>query len=229
MAVLMVHTDKNLKFSGKKEVRFTGYTLKTANSAGSGPVFIRISGFGSNPVKYTDPDGRTGENAYKRGYALKIEGTKQIAQGNTLLNIGTHPLAYLLSNNAEIVSQGEKLIASGEINIAKGNLLIEIVKTGAISKIAHHSYKEEHARKLGLQTEADIVEKIDSILSDPNTQMGIEIDRKTNEYVYGFLASDGSLLIYNPGSEKNNGTIFMPSDKDYFDRNFSYDFEDVPK
>jgi hypothetical protein len=40
-------------------VYYPEYTLKTANSAGSGPVFVRISGFGDNPVKYTDPDGRS--------------------------------------------------------------------------------------------------------------------------------------------------------------------------
>jgi hypothetical protein len=32
-------------------------TRLTANSAGSAPVFVQISGFGENPLKYTDPDG----------------------------------------------------------------------------------------------------------------------------------------------------------------------------
>jgi hypothetical protein len=33
-------------------------TQRTVSSAGSAPVFARISCFGGNPVKYTDPDGR---------------------------------------------------------------------------------------------------------------------------------------------------------------------------
>jgi hypothetical protein len=33
-------------------------TQRTANSAGSPLVFVRISCFGDNPVKYTDPDGK---------------------------------------------------------------------------------------------------------------------------------------------------------------------------
>jgi hypothetical protein len=33
-------------------------TRRTANSSGSGLVFVRISYFGNNPVKYTDPDGK---------------------------------------------------------------------------------------------------------------------------------------------------------------------------
>jgi hypothetical protein len=39
---------------------FTGaaFTQKTVNSAGSGLVFVRVSDFGSNSVKYTNPDGR---------------------------------------------------------------------------------------------------------------------------------------------------------------------------
>jgi hypothetical protein len=41
--------------NGLQEVKFT---LKTANSAGSAAVFVRVSGFRANPVKYTDPDGR---------------------------------------------------------------------------------------------------------------------------------------------------------------------------
>jgi hypothetical protein len=45
----------------KNDLKEAGFTLKTTNSAGSGPVFIRISGFGDNPVKYTDPDGEIAE------------------------------------------------------------------------------------------------------------------------------------------------------------------------
>jgi hypothetical protein len=38
----------------------TSLTCRTANSTGSALIFVRISGFGENPLKYTDPDGRTG-------------------------------------------------------------------------------------------------------------------------------------------------------------------------
>jgi hypothetical protein len=37
---------------------FTSITQKTTNSQAGSGVFVQISGFGSNPVKYTDPDGR---------------------------------------------------------------------------------------------------------------------------------------------------------------------------
>jgi hypothetical protein len=205
----------------------------------AGPVeaaaFPEGSGFvififfpGDNPAKFTDPDGRVGEKAHSRSKWLKAEGTKQITHGNILINAGTNLFAYLLSNSAEIASQRNNIKNKGEINKANGNLLSGIVGTGAISKTAHHSYQEGHAGKLGLQTEADIAEKIDSILTDPGTQIGIEINRTTNEYTYGFLATDGSLLIYNPSDEKNNDTIFNPLDDSYYNRIFSYDFEDIP-
>jgi hypothetical protein len=46
-------------------------THRTINSSGSAPVFIRISGFRSNPVKYTDPDGNSGElTIYASGNGL---------------------------------------------------------------------------------------------------------------------------------------------------------------
>jgi hypothetical protein len=35
-----------------------GYTEKTVNSTGSGPVFRQISDYWVNPLKYTDPDGK---------------------------------------------------------------------------------------------------------------------------------------------------------------------------
>jgi hypothetical protein len=38
---------------------FTSITQKTANSQSGNGVFVQISGFGLNPVKYTDPDGKT--------------------------------------------------------------------------------------------------------------------------------------------------------------------------
>jgi hypothetical protein len=204
-------------------------TAVTAAFPEGGGVIIFIFSPRGNPVKYTDPDGRVGEKANSRSKWLKAEGTKQIGQGNFLINAGTNLFAYLLSNNADMVSQGNNLKNKGEINKAKGDLLSEIVRTGAISKIAHHSYQEGHARELGLQTESDIAAKIDSILADPGTQIGIEINRTTNEYTYGFLANDGTLLIYNPSDEKNNGTIFKPSNESYFNRVFIYDFEDIPR
>jgi hypothetical protein len=42
----------------QKNFREAGCTLKTANSTGSGLIFVQISGFKANPIKYTDPDGR---------------------------------------------------------------------------------------------------------------------------------------------------------------------------
>jgi hypothetical protein len=39
-------------------LRCISLTQRTANSAGSRLIFARISGFGNNPVKYTDPDGK---------------------------------------------------------------------------------------------------------------------------------------------------------------------------
>jgi hypothetical protein len=63
-------------------------TLKTVNSAGSATVFVRISGFGNNPVKYLDPDGRDIRGAFK-GLAKAISGGLSVAGGiGTLTALG---------------------------------------------------------------------------------------------------------------------------------------------
>jgi hypothetical protein len=60
----------------------------TANSAGSGLVFLRISGFGDNPVKYTDPDGRINVLKILGGGALVV-GSAGITFGTVVEDFGT--------------------------------------------------------------------------------------------------------------------------------------------
>jgi hypothetical protein len=45
------------KETEKLVLKQAGFTLKTANTAGSAAVFIRVSANAPNPVKYLDPDG----------------------------------------------------------------------------------------------------------------------------------------------------------------------------
>jgi hypothetical protein len=53
-------------------------TQRTVSSVGSAPVFARISCFGGNPVKYTDPDGReawSSQNEWNENYITKYNET----------------------------------------------------------------------------------------------------------------------------------------------------------
>jgi filamentous hemagglutinin len=65
-------------------------TRRTANSAGSVLVSAQISGFGENPVKYTDPDGKTTEIDELTGTVRNV-----VDDGNTAV------LAYPYSNDGE--------------------------------------------------------------------------------------------------------------------------------
>jgi hypothetical protein len=58
---------------------------KTVNSTGSGLIFVQISGFKANPIKYTDPDGRSPKALpYIRAPQIRIE--VQRGSGNEAFN-----------------------------------------------------------------------------------------------------------------------------------------------
>ena len=61
-----------------------------------------------------------------------------------------------------------------------------------------------------------IKDKIDEILTNPETQ--VRVRKKDN--TTGYLAPDGTLLIHNPSAE-DKGTIFSPNKpQEYFENKF---------
>jgi hypothetical protein len=87
----------------KIPVRRVKTAPRTANSAGSGLIFMRISGFRDNPVKYTDPDGRI----------IGINGDEESAS-NIVTQI--NELSYVQYKAEKIGDGAYVLVKTGGIN-----------------------------------------------------------------------------------------------------------------
>jgi hypothetical protein len=93
------------------------------NSAAPGPIFIQIYGFGGNPLKYTDPDGKTDIDTM-------LVGKQQIDQGLLLQAVGIGAIAGtiaddVLSGGAGVANDVTTIITASEM-ISKGTDLTQI-------------------------------------------------------------------------------------------------------
>jgi hypothetical protein len=186
-------------------------TASTTSSIGGKVTFYANSLTGNNPVKYQDPDGREIGHVIKAivkavgGFWLKRAAEDAVGSIKNRINE-----SFPQSNTeTQIVDTADK-----------NHPMPESDK----DKIAAHSFKQGHGKKdLDIPTQKGIREKIDAILRDPETQVGVGLDEKTDNYKYGYLDKDGNLLIHNPSDNGNKGTIFQPNDPDeYFNSNFPY-------
>ena len=86
-------------------------------------------------------------------------------------------------------------------------------------KIAEHPHDGGHGPEVNLDnpSKQGIKDKIDEILTNPETQ--VRVRKKDN--TTGYLAPDGTLLIHSPSAE-DKGTIFYPDDEpqEYFENEF---------
>jgi hypothetical protein len=97
--LLLLKTPQNTE---KVRDKICQVTKKTVNSSGSEPVFIRISGFKPNPIKYTDPDGKITQsdhfsrNRNQNGYAPanqdRMDKLVEMKLFSNKGNTGTHNL-----------------------------------------------------------------------------------------------------------------------------------------
>jgi hypothetical protein len=96
-------------------------TQRTANSAGSALIFVRISCFYADPVKYTDPDGRSldellgdAQKSFEEYVTKFIEDNKDVinaSSGRVTLGLGeVQNERFTLSGNVFIEATGEEKI-----------------------------------------------------------------------------------------------------------------------
>jgi hypothetical protein len=81
-------------------------TRRTANSAGSGLISAQISGFGENPFKYTDPDGKEDKNEL---YGLSINEGESIQHA---VNRKIVELTYAKIEIDDKINKNERMIES---------------------------------------------------------------------------------------------------------------------
>ncbi|WP_191018344.1 hypothetical protein, partial [Treponema zioleckii] len=77
--------------------------------------------------------------------------------------------------------------------------------------IAQHSHDGGHGYEVNFDnpTEEGIRQRIDDILSDPNTK--VKTRKRDGSKLY--MADDGTALIYNPSAD-DKGTIYLPDNPD---------------
>jgi hypothetical protein len=200
-----------------------GFTQKTANSTGSAAVFIRISGFGSNPVKYTDPDGRSDDEpkGLIETWDVFIKNSNKTRSSIIETILGN--LKINKSSNGVSIDYNRKT-PLGEFKLHFGGK-IAVLSESDRKEIAQHSYDGGHGPGVNLDdpSVAGIQLKIDEVLTSPSTIFGVSTDKKTGNDTFGFLAGDGTLVIYNPSAE-DKGTAFYDPNGKYFEDHFETGF-----
>ena len=172
---------------------------------------------GNNPIKYTDP---TGEAIAVIPFIAPtvIAGAKAIgAWLGSLFVVGVAATAVGVTVDAAIddgsTTPSIPILTEGE---APG---IDAIPNEDKDKIAEHSHDGGHGPEVNLDnpSQQGIKDKIDEILTNPETQ--VRVRKKDN--TTGYLAPDGTLLIHNPSAE-DEGTIFYPDDEpqEYFENEF---------
>ena len=183
---------------------------------------------GNNPVKYTDPDGKTlrdmlglwwnNAKTSVRAGGRQAKGVIDTVTGKqTGFNFYINTWKNLFKTFQEYNENAQNYIDSQNI---LDNAMPSIPEADR-QLIAQHSYDGLHGPEVNLfdPTVNGIKAKMDEILNDPNTLIGIGIDQGTGNYKYGYLADDGTLIIHNPSADEK-GTIFHDKNGRTFFRDF---------
>ncbi|QQO10753.1 toxin TcdB middle/N-terminal domain-containing protein [Breznakiella homolactica] len=201
---------------------------RNANLPGMGGVFNLVNlqlyhYAGNNPVKYTDPDGRSNDKGplgFKETWDAFVSGSKKAR--SEIVGKWFGKADFEKNKRGFSFSYNKKLPFGGEINLhIEGGVAPQIPESDK-KEIAQHSYDGGHGPEVNLEnpTVDGIMERIDEILTDPNTEIGIGVDKGTKEPKIGYLADDGTLIIHNPTAD-DKGTAFYDPNGTVFYKDFT--------
>nr|WP_305880045.1 RHS repeat-associated core domain-containing protein [Treponema sp. OMZ 787] len=186
------------------------------NLPGMGGVFNTVNLHvyhyaGNNPVKYVDPDGRVAAQlSFKE--ILKFAVKKAAPKAAFAAADGPLPIAEIIIGIWTIydIYQLAKTLTD-EPGASRD------IPEKDKDEIAQHALDGGHGPEINLDdpTKQGIKDKMDEVLNDPDTEVGIR--RKDGAKAY--LGSDGTLIIHNPSAE-GKGTMFYDKNGETFKRDF---------
>jgi hypothetical protein len=189
-------------------------THRTTSSAASEPVFIRISGFRPNPIKYTDPDGRVDKHYLGKGLAKEWEGKLLVGIGNSMIKAGW---ASVFINPAApaVIDEGNFTIEEGLEKIEEGkNIQSRAWAADSIGK--GHAYKNHVQSRnefgeLGITGDGSDEDKerfvslINSVLENPTAHKS-----NANSGHEMYLDEERGIIVFYDPAHKDSGSAFRP-------------------